>query len=77
MTNQKEQSKTCGTCGRWVEIPLTGEDVEADERIGVCECCWIAQVFPETDVAFVGLDPSDSGCDGKYWMQRTSKGGEK
>lgn len=73
----KEQPKTCGTCGRWIEVPLTGDDVEDDERIGVCECCWIASIIPDESVAFEGLEPADSKCDGEYWIPRTSKDGEK
>lgn len=40
----KEPPKTCRTCARWVEISLTGEDVEAGERIGVCQCCWMTDI---------------------------------
>lgn len=76
MANPKEQPKTCGTCGRWIEIPLMGDDVEGDEHIGVCEYCWIVSIIDES-VAFEGLEPSDSKCDGEYWTPRISKDGEK
>lgn len=60
--------KTCGNCGRWIEIPLQdGGECEGSERIGVCECAWrldIAESIP----LFEGIDPDEEHPDCGYWI---------
>lgn len=63
----KMPPKTCGTCGRWTEIPLSGEDIEEGERIGVCQCCWMADLSRESRPLFGGLEPGDCFCNGEFW----------
>lgn len=56
--------KTCGTCVRFVEIPLS--IAEPDERIGVCECNWQLGLTSNRPF-FEAMLPSDSIDDCGYY----------
>ena len=54
------EARSCGTCGRYVDLPV--EDGDPGDRIGVCPCAWRVDLM-ESRPLFDGLYPGDEACD--------------